>query len=401
MRGSSAERRGPRPENRTPGGPTVEAKRSPLASDLPSSKEVAGPSPASPRPERRDADEFDLPVQRIRAGHYSDRYFVRAREILEAEGRDPVVTMQFFQKRDAVLAGTDEALAILRRCLSHGFDWKHLEVRALREGDRLEPREPALEITGPYRAFGHLETLLVGVLGRCTGVASRTREVVEAAGGKPVLFFPARHDHWAVQPGDGWAARVGGATAVSTDAQASSWGGEGVGTIPHALIAAFGGDTVAATQAFARHLPDDVRVTALVDFDNDSVGTSLAVARALGPRLHGVRLDTAETMVDRALLEKMGDEDPRGVNPTLVRSVRDALDHAGFGHVRILCSGGFDAAKVRRFEEARVPVDGYGVGSSLLRGGFNFTADVVLLEGRPAAKAGRRHRPNPRLTPVH
>jgi nicotinate phosphoribosyltransferase len=187
---------------------------------------------------------------------------------------------------------------------------------------------------------------------------------------------------------------------MSTDAQASWWGGEGVGTIPHALIAACGGDTVAATRAFAHHVPADVPVTALVDFDNDSVGTSLAVARALGSRLHAVRLDTSETMVDRARFDDMGDDDPRGVNPTLVHRVRDALDREGFDHVQILCSGGFDAGKIRRFEEAGVPVDGYGVGSALLRGGFNFTADVVLLDGRPMAKAGRRHRPNPRLAIV-
>src|SRR5690606_24171068 len=117
----------------------------------------------------------------------------------------------------------------------------------------------------------------------------------------PVMFFPARHDHWMVQTGDGWAAHVAGAIGVSTDAQASWWGSEGLGTVPHALIAAYGGDTVRAAEALVRTLPESVNVIVLVDFENDCVRTSLEVARALGPRLHGVRLDTSATLVDRSL----------------------------------------------------------------------------------------------------
>jgi nicotinate phosphoribosyltransferase len=138
-------------------------------------------------------------------------------------------------------------------------------------------------------------------------------------------------------------------------------------------------------------------VISLVDFDNDCVGTSLAVARALGPRLFGVRLDTSETMVDQSVVPQMGDFDPRGVNPRLVRNVRDALDGEGFRHVQITASGGFDADKIRRFESEHVPVDSYGVGSSLFRGQFDFTGDVVIIDGKPNAKAGRFYRPNPRL----
>ena len=93
----------------------------------------------------------------------------------------------------------------------------------------------------------------------------------------------------------------------------------------------------------------------------------------------------------------MGDFDPRGVNPRLVHKVRDALDRNGFERVRVVVSGGFDAAKIRAFEEAGVPVDSYGVGSSLARGSFDYTADVVLVEGQPVSKAGRWYRPNDRL----
>jgi len=96
----------------------------------------------------------------------------------------------------------------------------------------------------------------------------------------------------------------------------------------------------------------------------------------------------------------MGDFDPRGVNEWLVRDVRAALDGEGFEGVKIVASGGFTVDKIRAFELAGVPVDVYGVGSSLLRGSFDFTADIVRMDGKPVAKVGRRERPNPRLEPV-
>jgi nicotinate phosphoribosyltransferase len=356
------------------------------------------PAPAPIRyPERVRPEVFQLPVERMREGYYSDKYFVRTRDVLMGAGRNPSVTMQVFQKQDAWLGGIDEAIAILKLCLTDGYDWSDLEVLALRDGDTVSPRETVMLIRGPYVAFAHLETLYLGVLARRTRVATNTRLVVEAAWPKPVMFFPARFDHWVVQTGDGYAAHISGAIGVSTDAQASWWGSEGIGTVPHAMIAAFGGDTVAAATAFAAQASPDVQLITLVDFDNDCVGTSLAVARALGRRLYAVRLDTSESMVDRSVLAQMGDFDPRGVNRRLVQNVRSALDAEGFNDVRISVSGGFDAAKIRRFEAAGVPVDSYGVGSSLFRGSFDFTADIVEVDGKPVSKAGRWYRGNERL----
>jgi nicotinate phosphoribosyltransferase len=346
---------------------------------------------------RLDPEIFNLPVAKMRAGYYSDKYFVRAREILLADGYRPCVTMQVFGKTHAFLGGVDEAIAILKLC---AIEWPELEVHALYDGDEVEPWETVMLIEGPYDAFAHLETLYLGVLSRRTRVATNTRRVVEAASPKEVMFFPARHDHWLVQTGDGYAAHVAGAIGVSTDAQASWWGSEGMGTVPHALIAAYGGDTVLATRKFAEKMGHDVKLISLVDFENDCVSTSLRVAEALGDRLYGVRLDTSEMMVDRSLFDQMGYFKPTGVNPQLVWNVRRALDAAGFNRVRIYVSGGFTVDKIRDFEWERVPVDGYGVGSSLFQGRFDFTADVVLREGKPAAKAGREYRPNPRLERV-
>jgi len=350
-----------------------------------------------PRGPRLPPSVFNLPVDKMRAGYYSDKYFVRARDILLAEGDRPHVTMQVFCKAHAFLGGMDEAIAILKLC---AIEWPELVVHALNDGDEVEPWETVMLIEGPYDAFAHLETLYLGVLARRTRVATNTRRVVEAAAPKEVMFFPARHDHWLVQTGDGYAAHVAGAIGVSTDAQASWWGSEGVGTVPHALIAAYGGNTLVATRKFADHIGPQVKLVTLVDFENDCVRTSLEVAEALGDRLYGVRLDTSEMLVDRSLWAHMGREKPTGVNPQLVRNVRGALDQYGFGHVRIVVSGGFTVEKIMEFERAHVPVDAYGVGSSLFAGNFDFTADVVLLDGKPCGKVGREYRPNPRLEMV-
>ena len=347
--------------------------------------------------ERLSPETFDLPVEKIRSGYYSDAYFNFAREALLADGRRPRVLMQVFQKNDAILGGMDEAIAVLELC---SWDWDALDVRALRDGDAIAPWETVLTIEGDYTLFAHLETVYLGVLARRTLVSTNVRRVVEAAAPKPILFFPARHDHWLVQTGDGYAAHVAGAIGVSTDAQSSWWGGRGIGTVPHALIACYDGDTVEAARHFAAWAPEDMNVVVLVDFENDSVRTALEVARALGPKLWGVRLDTSERLVDRSLWDDLGDFDPRGVNARLVQKVRAALDLEGFDAVRIVVSGGFTVDKINAFESAGVPVDAYGVGSSLLRGSNDFTADIVRVEGRPLSKVGRVERPNPRLEPV-
>ena len=340
---------------------------------------------------------FDLPVEKMREGYYTDAYFNHARETLVRDGRRPRVLMQVFQKKRAVLGGMDEAIAILKLCSD---DWDDLTVHALYDGDEIRPWETVMTIEGDYTLFAHLETCYLGVLARRTLISTNVRRVVEAANGKPILFFPARHDHHRVQTGDGYAAHVAGAIGVSTDAQASWWGGRGLGTVPHALISAYGGNTVLAASKFAEHAEPGLNVVVLVDFENDSVRTALEVARALGDRLWGVRLDTSRTLVDRALWTEMGYFDPRGVNPRLVEKVRSALDAEGFERVRIVVSGGFDVERIREFEEKGVPVDSYGVGSALIRGENDFTADVVLTDGRPSAKVGRRFHPNPRLALV-
>jgi nicotinate phosphoribosyltransferase len=351
---------------------------------------------------RLQPEIFDLPVEKMRAGWYTDAYFNHARDTLLQDERRPRVVMQIFQKNDAWLGGMDEAIAILKLCAN---DFDELEVHALFDGDRIEPHESVMHIEGDYTAFAHLETPMLGTLARRTLITTNVVHVLEAANGKPIIFMPARHDHHRIQTGDGYAAYVAGQImgaeiGVTTNEQASWWGGRSIGTVPHSLIASYGGNTVLASKKFAKWAPLDMNVTVLVDFENDSVRTALEVADALGDRLWGVRLDTSESLVDRALWDEMGDFTPTGVNERLVEKVRTALDERGYERLRIVVSGGFDEEKIRSFEDKAVPVDAYGVGSSLIRGSNDFTGDIVITDGKPSAKVGRRFRENARLEPV-
>ncbi|MBI5620825.1 nicotinate phosphoribosyltransferase [Candidatus Gottesmanbacteria bacterium] len=345
-------------------------------------------------------------ISRIRRGYYSGVYFNRTKKILEQEHDETVVTMQVFQWNDgSVLCGMREAIELLREGVGfwHNHRWvskrKTLTVSSLSDGETVRSREPVMHISGPYVYFAHLESLYLGILARRTMVATNTHRVVEAANGKSVFFFADRFDDFHNQEGDGYAAHIGGAAGVCTEAHASRWNGVPIGTIPHALIAVSGGDTARATQLFAKHIRD-VNVVALVDFNNDCVGTSLAVAKSLGKKLWGVRLDTASNMIDKSLSKNRNTKNVFGVNPPLVWAVRKVLNDNGYAHVKILVSGGFTEEKVRWFEKEKTPVDGYGVGSALVHGNNDFTADVVKVNGKKIAKVGRAYIPSKRFRSV-
>src|SRR5215510_775949 len=115
------------------------------------------------RRHRLPPELFDLPVEKMKTGYYTDAYFNFGREALLADGRRPRVVMQVFQRRHAVLGGMDEAIAILTLC-SHG--WEEVSVQALYDGDEIEPWETVMTIEGDYTLFAHLETVYLGVLAR-------------------------------------------------------------------------------------------------------------------------------------------------------------------------------------------------------------------------------------------
>src|SRR4051812_12874280 len=202
--------------------------------------------------ERLSPDAFRLPVEKIREGYYSDVYFNYAKATLELEGLQPRVLMQVFQRKESILGGVDEAIAILRQCAgrrrpdgSWEDGWEQLEVHALHEGDQIGPWETVMTIEGDYSLFAHLETVYLRTMARRTLIMRNVREVVEASAGKPIQYFPARHDHWLVQTGDRRAAHRPGASRRSTHAQASGGGGRGRRTRPHGPYPADQRDPVA------------------------------------------------------------------------------------------------------------------------------------------------------------
>ncbi|MGC2323380.1 MAG: hypothetical protein WA463_12180 [Terriglobales bacterium] len=326
---------------------------------------------------------------------YTDSYFTRARITCAHAGNNRRVVYQVFQRGNAVLCGVKHAMELL------GQTGPSVEVEGLADGDRIAPLESVLHLRGPIQELVELETIYLGLLSRMTKVATNVQAVVHAANGKPVLFFPARFDVPEVQAYDGYAAKIGGAFGASTPAGAAAFGTPAVGTMPHALIAAFKGDTVAATLAVAAATPDRP-IWALVDFENDSARTSVEVYKALKERglvLAGVRLDTAAALVDKAV-EQAGQK-LTGVNSVLVEIVRRRLDEAGGKDVKIAVSGGFNPEKIREFERAGARVDVYAVGENAFQGSTPFTSDVVgYYEGSNfvrCAKVGREYRPNPRM----
>ena len=436
-------------------------------------------------------ETFKLDIERMRRGWYSDKYFENINRMLIALTKeeytylgthhnlptgispenisvgDIEVEMQWFTRRlgNAVVVGVDKALEMLRHCTGY---WENgqfietadkLEVWAVQDGIMTESSDgapmniqPVIKVRGRYRDFALLETPTLGILTRSSRVATNVYETLMAARGKPVLFFPARFDLHEVQAADGYAYNIAVqrfnmdyshklGPFVSTDAQGDWWGGAGGGTVAHAAIASFLGDTAEAMMEFSRILPAHIPRIALVDFNNDSVRDTLRVLNAMFVKyrelldsgnkeeakkyvLYGVRLDTSGSLRDVSV-PPLGDPSlDLGVNPRLVFNVRQALDSASENwdmpeaekeaageycrNVKIVVSGGFNPEKIRRFEKLRVPVDIYAVGSYLFNNNgatvTDFTADVVRVkihdEWLDMPKVGRRPRDNPNLERV-
>ena len=307
----------------------------------------------------------------ILVGDTADVYLQRTLTILRSEGINPNVTVEFFPQRRGAYCGINEVRTLLAKVLPETGS----EVWALEEGATVDGGEVALRIKAPYASLGLYETAICGVLASCSGWATAARECAEAAGGLPVVAIAARHVHPNVAANIDYASVVGGCASCSTILGARLSGITPSGNMPHALPLLMG-DTVTAVQAFDRHMPHEVPRVALVDTFKDEAEEALNVARALGDRLRGVRLDTPP--------------ERGGVTPQLVKEVRTRLDQAGFRHVEIFVSGGFTAERIAEFVEGGAPVDGFGVGSYISSAPPNdFTADIHEVDGRAVAKRGR------------
>jgi nicotinate phosphoribosyltransferase len=295
--------------------------------------------------------------------------------------------MEVFTRQDAVLCGIDEAKNLLGHVLAR-CDPTETSVEALSDGDVIAPREIVLRIRARYRRFGLYETAMLGMLAQSTGWATAARECVDAAAPEPVISFGARHIHPDITDVLDYAAIVGGCVGASTPAGARLAGLNPTGTMPHSLVLIFG-DTVEAALAFDRDLGQEVPRIVLVDTFKDEAEEALRVAHALGDRLYGIRLDTPAE---------------RGrVTADLVKEVRARLDREGFGHVRIVVSGGLNPDRIRYFKDEGAQVDSYAVGSYISGATpIDFTGDIKEIDGRPIAKRGRIPglTDSPRLRPV-
>jgi nicotinate phosphoribosyltransferase len=312
------------------------------------------------------------PSHEILSGATADVYFARANSILDREGLDPVVTMEVFCREDAVLCGMSEARNLIGHVLANE---PGAIVESLGDGDLVTPKEVVLRIRARYRAFALYETAMLGMLAQSTGWATAARRCVEAAAPRPVISFGARHVHPDITDVLDYAAIVGGCVGASTPAGARLAGLNPTGTMPHSLVLIFG-DTVRAAEAFDRDMPPDVPRIVLVDTFKDEAEEALRVAHALGDRLYGIRLDTPSE---------------RGrVTAALVTEIRARLDQAGFGHVKIVVSGGLTPDRIRHFNDEGSPVDSYAVGSYISGASpIDFTGDIKEIDGRPIAKRGR------------
>jgi nicotinate phosphoribosyltransferase len=340
--------------------------------------------------------QFD---ERIGDGFFSANYFLKSRFIVAHRAPNHIVTEQWFQRRDdTMVCGLDESIAIIHTFAAHP---ENLLIEALNDGELVQSGEPVLKVTGKYEDFGFLESLIDGILARRSSVATNVNEVVRALRGTPVFSMADRQDDYLTQPGDGYSTYVAGIKAFSTDAQGSWVDRKGMGTMPHALIEVAGGDICKAADIYHAEFPNE-QVTALIDYNNDVTVDAVALARHLGPVLKAIRVDTSRALVDHYFDGKdTSGFDPHGVCKQLIYALRKTLNSCGFNYVKIIVSSGFTASKIDEWTKEGVPVDMYGVGTSLVNNTtVGFTGDLVVLDGKDEAKEGRRNIPSRRLKKV-
>ncbi|UUD35768.1 nicotinate phosphoribosyltransferase [Mycoplasmopsis caviae] len=328
---------------------------------------------------------------------YIASYFHKTEKILAKYNKNNVIVLQFFQRRDnSLLAGMQEVLDLLEK----NTDTSKYIIRYLPDGTIINNLEVVLELEGHYHDFGKFEGLIDGILTRSTSIASNAYDCVQAAKGKNVIFMGDRADHYLMQEIDGRAVALAGIKSVSTEAQNILNNESTFGSVPHILIQNFGGNTAKAMQAYSELFPQN-KIISLVDYHNNVIEQALESYKVLGNKLWGVRIDTSKNMVDHMFDNQEENPEHYGVNIEQVKNLRSALDKVGANDVKIVVSSGFNAAKIKKFEEADTPVDSYGVGAGIFKFVSSFSADAVLLNGKKEAKEGREYRPNPKLQIYH
>ena len=315
--------------------------------------------------------DFDIvSPETIGEGRATDAYFDRTATTLEGAGKNPHVTAevtadQFPTGEFELLCGVKDAATLLA---GHPID-----VEAIPPG-RLFDGGPVLRIEGPYLEFARFETALLGFLSHASAMATRALEVRRAAPDSLVFSFGARHVHPSIAAVVERSALVGGLDGFSNVAAGELLGREAGGTMPHAMVIAFGrGNQERAWEAFDEAVPPEVPRIALCDTYSDEVDESLRAAAALGGDLDSVRIDTTGSR--------------RGDFSHILQEVRWALDSIGREDVEIFASGGLGPGDLR---ELRGVADGFGVGGYVSNADpIDFALDIVAVGGEPTAKRGK------------
>jgi nicotinate phosphoribosyltransferase len=321
----------------------------------------------SPTPKRRfhTAAESD-----IKSGAVSDVYFERTVEILHHRHDRKRVKAEVYLKslpddwQFGILAGIEEVATLL--------EGVPVDVLAMDEGTVFNPYQPVIVIDGVYVEWAQYETALLGLLCQASGIATKAARCKKAAGDRQVISFGARRMHPTLAPMIERNAFIGGCDGVAVTKSADLIDSDPMGTIPHALVLMVG-DTVEALRAFHEVIDPKVRRVALIDTLQDEKFEAIRVAEALGDDLYAVRLDTPSSR--------------RGDFYRILEEVRWELDLRGFGHVKIIASGGIDEYEILNLNPL---VDSYGVGTSIANAPvLNFGLDIMEIEGRPMAKRGK------------
>jgi nicotinate phosphoribosyltransferase len=224
------------------------------------------------------------------------------------------------------------------------------DVDAMAEGTVFFADEPIVRITAPLPEAQLVETRLINLLQIQTLVASKAARMVLAAPGKTLIDFGLRRAHGGEAGlGAARAAYLAGFAGTATVLAGRLFDIPLYGTMAHAFIQAHDSEA-AAFENFARARP--ANLVLLIDTYDTERGAEKVVALAptlasLGITLRGVRLDSGD-LAEHA------------------RAVRRILDAGGLEAVQILASGGLDEDQLQAFTAAGVPIDGFGIGTSLV-----------------------------------
>jgi nicotinate phosphoribosyltransferase len=220
------------------------------------------------------------------------------------------------------------------------------------EGDCYFPGSPIIVVEGTFAEAVILETITLSILNHDCAIASAASRMVNAAGDRPLIEMGTRRTHEYAGVASARAAYIAGFSSTSNLRARFDYGIPSSGTSAHAFTLVHDSER----HAFASQLEAlGQGTTLLVDtFDvARAVRTAVSVA---GPGLGAVRIDSGDLS-------------------TLARQVRSLLDELGAHDTRIILTGDLDEFSIAAL--AAVPVNGYGVGTSLVTGSGAPTAALV------------------------